>query len=299
MYQNLVLSGGSLKGISFMGSLQFLEDQKQLDSIKNFIGSSFGALMCFHIVLGYKSKEIFKLLTRYLTEYPITDRIDDILKIYSELGIEDGNYIIDCSRKGLHYKYGCNDITFIELAKKSGKNLVVCAANVTKHKTVFFDVESCPDMSVLSALRMSIAIPLLFKPVIYKNEIYVDGGLFNNFPIDYFKQDTNPLKDTIGFTISNTDERKKLEDMPDNVFQYMKLLLYSVFYKINHKEYNCEKNNVVVIDIPDPDFVHYSWTDMKFDIDKEKMQSYFNAGYDAIKLNLLSNEDKQVEVDSR
>ena len=38
-------------------------------------------------------------------------------------------------------------------------------------------------MEVIRALSMSIAIPFIFKPVLYNNTYYCDGGLKNNFPI--------------------------------------------------------------------------------------------------------------------
>ena len=34
---------------------------------------------------------------------------------------------------------------------------------------------------------MTMCIPILFKPIFYDNNYYVDGGLSGNFPIDYNK----------------------------------------------------------------------------------------------------------------
>jgi NTE family protein len=39
-------------------------------------------------------------------------------------------------------------------------------------------------MSVRLAIRISISVPIVFTPVLYNNNYYVDGGVINNFPMN-------------------------------------------------------------------------------------------------------------------
>ncbi|WP_141675445.1 patatin-like phospholipase family protein [Formosa haliotis] len=42
--------------------------------------------------------------------------------------------------------------------------------------------------SLVTAMRASMSIPGVFKPVDYKNTLLVDGGVLNNFPVDVAKE---------------------------------------------------------------------------------------------------------------
>ena len=42
-------------------------------------------------------------------------------------------------------------------------------------------------MNVLICLRMSISMPLIFSPIIFNGDYYIDGGLIDNLPYCCFK----------------------------------------------------------------------------------------------------------------
>ena len=77
---------------------------------------------------------------------------------------------------------------------------------------------------------MSYALPLLFKPIVYNNNYYVDGAVINNYPIIYFKKE---LKDTIGITL-----KKKKKEI-NNIFDFIKnVISASNFHEFNKYIYN-------------------------------------------------------------
>lgn len=71
--------------------------------------------------------------------------------------------------------YGCDDLTFVEFAKKTGINLYVNAVNINIGDTVFFSTDKTPDISVLQALRASMSVPFMFEPVLINGEYYMDS----------------------------------------------------------------------------------------------------------------------------
>ena len=143
MYQNLVLSGGSLKGISFVGCLKYMEEKGILQNVKNYIGSSFGALICFYIVIGHSYEEICHLIKECLIGYESNNfDLRSISKLLNCYGIDDGKYIIDFIETSLEKKLNVKEITFLDLTKKTGKNFVVCAANLTDVNTTYFSVNT-------------------------------------------------------------------------------------------------------------------------------------------------------------
>ena len=69
-------------------------------------------------------------------------------------------------------------------------------------KEVHFNHETYPEMQVLKAIRISTSIPFFYEPVNFEENLYVDGGIDNNFPIEIFDENLDEtlailLKDKI------------------------------------------------------------------------------------------------------
>ena len=58
-------------------------------------------------------------------------------------------------------------------------------------------------MKLLSALRITFSIPIVYNKVNYNNKIYVDGGLTDNLPIHIIKDD---ILHTLAFYITSDKE---------------------------------------------------------------------------------------------
>jgi predicted patatin/cPLA2 family phospholipase len=63
-------------------------------------------------------------------------------------------------------------------------------------------------MSVITAVRISCSIPVFFTPVLYNNCYYVDGGIKNNFPINYCNKKT-----TLGLYIKNNNNIDQIDSI--------------------------------------------------------------------------------------
>ena len=59
-------------------------------------------------------------------------------------------------------------------------------ANLSTGFSEIFSHEHTPDMPVAMAIRISMSIPLFFTAIRQRNQIYVDGGIFDNYPIKLF-----------------------------------------------------------------------------------------------------------------
>ncbi|MHA1303438.1 MAG: patatin-like phospholipase family protein, partial [Candidatus Heimdallarchaeaceae archaeon] len=117
-------------------------------------------------------------------------------------------------------KSGIKNCTFKQFCKEFNIDLVVTAFDLNTKKVVYFrNNKQWSNLCVADAVRMSISIPLVFKPVamrIEKNKIkpleddlasahyFVDGGVANNFPLHTFdKSETSTLNpNVLGFTLS-------------------------------------------------------------------------------------------------
>ena len=120
-YETLYLTSGGTNGYVYIGALQILERKNLLKNLKRVIGCSVGSIFSLFYILGYKSKDILKILTLqnvediYINQKVNNDNI--ILNLTMNLGLNDGNGIIRLINIFLEHKNISNNITLKELYK--------------------------------------------------------------------------------------------------------------------------------------------------------------------------------------
>ena len=282
MIRNLVVSGGSTKTLAAIGCIRYLEEIHMMQTIVNFIGTSAGSILCLMCCLGYSSDEMIALLE---TEMIQKDRgqllFDELLdfNVLNSYGLDSGDNMQAFIEEIIKFKLKRSHITFMELAKITGKNLVICVANLTKQREEYMDVDSQPSLDVVKAIRMSISLPLIFTPVIHNGNMYVDGALYETLPIGYLTRFKDPLKDTIAIHTRTTID-SNIKSFTD----YISLLFSSIVVKANsNTNHNNTKVNIMEVVFDDNSTMPLDVQTLKFDIDKTIIKKSINKGYSAIK----------------
>lgn len=206
----LVLSGGGIKGFAQLGSLMLLHHYKLLDSIKIYVGTSVGAMICYLLAIGYTPFEIFIIALH-------TTLIEDVSSIslkgaIEQLGIIDHTKMLNILEKLTEAKFG-RVLTLLEL-----KNIGIhyAATTVNLHKIngsylEFLDYNTYPNLSGPKAVTMSSNIPGIFSKLEYNGCVYIDGGFADPLPIDYKDDGTYDI-----LAISTDIEREgKIETISD------------------------------------------------------------------------------------
>lgn len=240
MVKNLVLSGGSMKGLAYIGMIKCIEEYKLVDNIENYIGTSIGACVCFCLLIGYKYEELYDVFINLDINKARNIQIDNILNFGNTYGLDNGEKIVKILKILLKKKLQVSSINFSELYEKTKKNITIVGSCLNTTSIEYFNLKNTPHMDIIDALRISISIPLFFTPVVYNNKYYVDGALTNNYPIELC---INNNKETLG------------------------VVLTSKTY--NYTEINSIDN--YLISIINTNFVH---------IDKEKIKKYYDITID-------------------
>jgi NTE family protein len=263
-FKTLCFSGGGVKGIAFIGALEKLLEKNifLLSDIKTFVGTSAGAMISFLLNLGWSVNEIKDFVLNFNFN-KLTSEVNSI-SFFENFGIQDGDRIQLLFIKFLESKLNVKDITFEELYNKTGKKLLVIGTNITKSEEVVFSYKTTPNFSVILALRISVSIPIIFKPVKYENEFYVDGGVVNNFPINHCSK-----KKTIGFYIKNSYSNE-ITSIKSLITSILGLVSDTISQK-NIKKY---KKNIIEI-------INTEYTYTKFDISTELKLNLIKMGYNA------------------
>lgn len=187
--ENLVLEGGGVKGLAFLGALEYLEGKDVLRNIKRVAGSSAGCIYAVAVALKLNSK-VIKDEIRKVDFSSFKDDtwgyVLDVFRVINHYGICKGDAIYDWFGDLLEKYTGDANITFQQLYNITKVFLVITGTNVNKCKTEYFSYETTPNMPIRLAMRISTSIPLFFSAVQMNGDIYIDGGLLNNYPIWYF-----------------------------------------------------------------------------------------------------------------
>jgi predicted acylesterase/phospholipase RssA len=172
----VVLGGGGIKSIAMMGGLAYLKDMGFLDTAKMYVGTSAGAVVATSLALGMHPRDLFE---RHVEKHVYMPSID-ISGLDTSFGLDDGRGLLAwlCS-------FVPPEMTFEELYQKTHKTLVVVVANLNTKQAEYLSHETAPKMEIVHALRMSCSVPLYFSAVSHQGMLYVDGGVVDNFPLEY------------------------------------------------------------------------------------------------------------------
>lgn len=182
--KHLVLSGGGLLGISYIGLFKYFEEKNVIKTIESITGSSAGALFGSLLALGYTSNELNLIVKQMVFKDYLQINVDSILNFTTLKGFESGNKLNLFIKKCIYNKTNNENFTFIQLYEKYNINLQIGVTNLTQHKFELLNKESNPDLPIHKAISASIAIPFIFEPITINNDIYCDGGILDNLPID-------------------------------------------------------------------------------------------------------------------
>ncbi len=188
----LVLSGGGAKGLAHIGVLNVLEDAGiKLDYIG---GTSMGAVIGGLYAMGYNAKQIDSIIDVTNFSNVINDFIPRSSKNFYEkrndelyaLTLPFNKFSIgtpEALSKGMYNFNMLSRLTLPVRHVRDFKTLPIpflcVGTNIAIGEQVVFD------KGVLAqAITGSSSLPSVFSPVIIDNNLIVDGGVINNYPID-------------------------------------------------------------------------------------------------------------------
>jgi predicted acylesterase/phospholipase RssA len=270
-FRELVLCGGGTKYLAILGALQYLDVENHLDQVENYVGTSIGAVLCFLLHISYSPKDIFTLSKLYDFSALNDINADQILSFFDNLGLSTNERMIRIINIFMKHKKIPTDITFSQLYRLTKKKINIVAWCINDHHSVCFNYQNHPNMCVLIALQMAIAVPLLFRPVLYENKMYVDGGVTDNLPNCYSSHSDSSLYICLRSEIPYTQ-------LPVDFITYVSVVYESVFSHITELKLESIREKygecrVLQINIPSSPIIDYEMT-------LQKKNMLFNLGYE-------------------
>ena len=192
----LVLSGGGAKGIAHIPLLQALDSLHIVPDL--IVGNSMGSVIGGLYAMGYSGDSIEKITKNIdwdkllggsmsLKNVSVEEK-SEFQRYLVGIGIKDGKpNSVSSLLNDQNLREYLSELTFPVYNVKDFDNLSIpfraMATDLVYGKEIVLSKGS-----LAYAMRASMSLPAVFKPMPYDETILVDGGVMNNFPTDIAKQ---------------------------------------------------------------------------------------------------------------
>lgn len=208
LYRNLVFKGGGVRGIAYMGALEVLDEYRIVEQIERVAGTSAGAIAAAMVSMRLSipdTKELFNSLElskipQSVTNpgrkiFPLLAEQENTRRFFTKYGWYSSEYFYRWLMEVIGSQCDGNGrATFTEFRERGFRDLFIVAANISRQRAEVFSALHTPHVAVADAVRMSMSIPIFFEALRFDGQsfgdgdYYVDGGLFDNFPMHIFDQ---------------------------------------------------------------------------------------------------------------
>lgn len=288
----LVLSGGGAKGLAHIGVLKVIDSLGV--KVDYIAGTSMGAIVGSLYASGYTGKQLDSIFNKVDFDKIISDDLPRVSKAFYERNNSE-KYAITLPFDKLKIK--------LPSALSRGQNTYSLLSKLTIHVSDIEDFSKLPipffcistnvetgeavmldKGNLTQSVMASGAFPSLFQPVEINNQVLIDGGVVNNYPIDELKEKGMDI--IIGVDVQDgLADREELTSAPDVLLQI------SNFRNTNKMKLKVKKTNIYI----KPDITNY--TVVSFNEGKKIIESGEIAA--KTKVNALKQLSKYNKKNSR
>jgi NTE family protein len=244
----LVLSGGGAKGVAHIPLLQALDSLHIVPDL--IVGNSMGSVIGGLYAMGYSGDSIEKITKSIdwdkllggnmsLKNVSVEEK-SEFQRYLVGIGIKDGKPTsVSSILNDQNLREYLSELTFPVYNVKDFDNLSIpfraMATDLVQGKEVILSKGS-----LAYAMRASMSLPAIFKPMPYNGTVLVDGGVMNNFPTDIAKQMGADI-------IIGSDVGGGMEPI-DKLDNFMTVLMQTSMFPSNIKDPENRKLCTILVD---------------------------------------------------
>ncbi|MCP4310074.1 MAG: hypothetical protein GY790_02325 [Bacteroidetes bacterium] len=202
----LVLSGGGAKGLAHIGVIKALEENRiPIDYIG---GTSMGAIVGSLYAMGYTTDEMIAIIDSDDFKYWMSGELREEDKYYFKedypgpelvnIGIDIKDTVPKTILPLSIIPNHLMDFAFMEIFSRASAAasynfdslfvpFLCIGADISNSKEIVFR-----SGDLAQAVRASMTVPFVFRPILIDGNIMYDGGIYNNFPAAHMKEVFKP-----------------------------------------------------------------------------------------------------------
>jgi NTE family protein len=183
--KHLVISGGGPLLLNMYGALKQsnISEMWSHTNVVSFHGTSAGAMLSTFMSLKYDWDELDNYIINRPWHNILNFNVLNIYDYYSNNGIMDKKFIYEMFSPLFKAKDIDLDIDIETFCQITGVSLYLYATEYSTFDVKEFSAEATPRVKILDAVYASMAIPILFKPIVIEDKLYLDGSILINYPM--------------------------------------------------------------------------------------------------------------------
>lgn len=247
--KHLAISGGGPILIQILGAIQDLEKNEvvKMTEIESIYGTSAGAIVGVLICLKYD----WETINDYIIKRPWQDvfpiKVQNIFDAYTKKGIFDVKTIEKCFKPLLDAKDISMDINLEDFYKLSKIDLHIFSFEINEYKVDDISHTTHPKLSLMTAIQMTCALPILITPVCIGNKCYIDGGLSCNYPLNYCIESGKNPDEILGFKNKYSDEKEHV-NKDSTLLDFLLSFLFKALFSVSTDHNQIQIKNEIICD---------------------------------------------------
>jgi predicted acylesterase/phospholipase RssA len=247
--KHLVISGGGPILIQILGAIQHLERNEivHMSNIESIYGTSAGAIIGILICLKFD----WNTINDYIIKRPWQDvfpiKVQNIFDAYTKKGIFDVKTVEKCFKPLLDAKDIPMDINLEDFYKLSKIELHLFSFEINEYKIQDISYLTHPKLSLMTAVQMTCAIPILITPVCFDDKCYIDGGMACNYPLNHCIESGKLPDEILAFKNKYKDEKAKIQN-DSTMIDFLLNFIFKAVFSVNTDRFQNKIKNEVICD---------------------------------------------------
>ena len=234
MIKHLVFSGGGPIMVQVLGAIQHLEKENfvNMKNIESIYGTSAGSIIGILICLDFD----WETINDYIIKRPWQDvfpiKVQNIFDAYTKKGVFDIKTIEKCFKPLFDAKDISLDINLEDFYKLTKIELHLFSFEINEYKVHDISYLTHPDLSLMIAVQMTCALPILVTPVCIDGKCYIDGGMSSNYPLGYCITSGKNPDEILGFKNKYSDDKSYINS-ESTILDFLLSFLFKAVFSIN------------------------------------------------------------------
>jgi predicted acylesterase/phospholipase RssA len=279
--KHLVISGGGPSLLQYISAIQYLDINKiiKLNDIQSIYGTSAGSIVGILLCLRYD----WETINDYIIKRPWHElfhiKINYIFEAYKNRGIYGKKIIEKIFKPLLDAKDLSIDINLKDFYEYSKIELHFFSFEVNQFMIEDISYLTHPDISLIDAVMMSSAIPLLITPIVIDNKCYIDGGVSANYPLKYCIDSGKNEEEILGLCNQYDTQQKNHVDSTSNLLDFIMCFFFKIINSLSSSNVIPKIKYEIICNVKHLSLNYFTSTLSSMEIRKE----YYQMGEESAK----------------
>jgi len=248
VYKHIVLPGGASNGFNDFGAIYYFMKNNLIDikNIETIHATSVGSLLATVLCLNHDIDEYQQYIINCSMDKIFYIDPEEVMNVTQSTGFINDNCFKDYIKPFFEANNVSIDITLQQFFELTNISLYIYVTEINTMSPIAFSHINNPDLKLFDAIRGSCSLPILFSPLVYNGQLYVDGGFICNYPLNECLDMEGVIpNEVIGINHIYDDSDNEIDVNNYNIFDLIIHIIFCLMNKLVDTILNNRVNKVM------------------------------------------------------